>query len=1115
MAMHYRRHPPTNPFTGRGLPAASPYRQAEQDANAKSHSSSISIMAKKAALIVLSFVMFYTLFLGGDTSTPEVSSQYSGGYKERADASGSGNGPVKLSVPEVKSEVSYENESDPDEKELSSETEPTEFRGGKLDEYSYKSDGGSGSGSGDDHQPTTTMATVDAESNNMGDEYGKENSQDLSEKRSSNDVGNYDYNNADRGVEKGDTSSVEFGKDLDEKTQLVNSGHDEDNKGSLDSDKLTEYSAKHSEDESESKTSFLGDEESASKKYDKDVGESHEKLSEYAQQHSDEDESSLTSKTYDSTSKRDADEDGYHKELNESPKKYDDEETNSYRSKSKYDSDTHGEEKLNEYARGSEDALNSEKEYNPQSKYHKDIDAVETSSEPSEYTKTHDKNSEDMLGSSKYRSSIAESGEDHSESKYENGNADKLSEYAKSDNENGEEAVSPGKQHEPESQYGTSVDEVDTLQKDQSESKYDRHADEGDSSHKSKSNYDEEPRSYRKDEPSSEALLEMPIGDTEKATDEKTGDSTTHKNVSGKSASESGQESYPEKLHSKSEIIRGDNEEPEPELVRDSYEKSTGNSEDGLKLENLSTKYRDSIGGNATNDSGTTDVKSYNRDESDKKTSEYSIDERESTKKSLEADVKNYNRDESDQKTSDYPSDESEYTKKSPKAYETDKNTIESETIEKANQETESASVESFERESKYDTSNDSKRSSMHEDSDKSLEGGTGKLSSETEHADENKLSGGEEGEESIKPLDLSSVIESDSQSEKVPKESAAEGADDKSSLLVEKSDNETDNEKASYEKTEDVQTTANDKPIVVSKKGNASQIFDKIKSEVESGSSKTEDTEPIKSNSTTINDKGSNENEITEKDESDAKSSGRTSGETDLNSKVVAGSIRGAASNDEVKSTFVEDDGEETSIGSGRLRGSKLTVASDTIETKESSNSTSSQPEILGDEVEKTPDTAVESDGLSSVEKEVHEDSSKSLSDKNGLDENILDKTEAALIENDQHSEAKNSSAYVESDAANEPNEKKSEMETASDVSKVSTSLPENEDQNKETNSEKVHEKTEDSAAPDELKKVETDRDQLNHEAVSDADERVESEGQAASEKVHLERVESKEELD
>jgi len=800
--------------------------------------------------------------------------------------------------------------------------------------------------------------------------------------------------------------------------------------------------------------------------------------------------------------------------LDESPKKYDDEETNSYRSKSKYDSDTHGEEKLNEYARGSEDALNSEKEYNPQSKYHKDIDAVETSSEPSKYTKTHDKNSEDMLGSSKYRSSIAESGEDHSESKYENGNADKLSEYAKSDNENGEEAVSPGKQHEPESQYGTSVDEVDTLQKDQSESKYDRHADEGDSSHKSKSNYDKEPRSYRKDEPSSEVLLEMPIGETEKATDEKTGDSTTHKNVSGKSASESGQESYPEKLHSKSEIIRGDNEEPEPELVRDSYEKSTGNSEDGLKLENLSTKYRDSIGGNATNDSGTTDVKSYNRDESDKKTSEYSIDESESTKKSLEADVKNYNRDESDQKTSDYPIDGREYTKKSPKAYETDKNTIESETIEKANQETESASVESFERESKYDTSNDSKRSSMHEDSDKSLEGGTVKLSSETEHADENKLSGGEEGEESIKPLDLSSVIESDSQSEKVPKESAAE-ADDKSSLVVEKSDNETDEEKASYEKTEDVQTTANDKPIVVSKKGNASQIFDKIKSEVESGSSKTEDTEPIKSNSTTFNDEGSNENEITEKDESDAKSSGRTSGETDLNSKVVAGSIRGAASNDEVKSTFVEDDGEETSIGSGRLRGSKLTVASDTIETKESSNSTSSQPEILGDEVEKTPDTAVESDGLSSVEKEVHEDSSKSLSDKNGLDENILDKTEAALIENDQHSEAKNSSAYVESDAANEPNEKKSEMETASDVSKASTSLPENEDQNKETNSEKVHEKTEDSTAPDELKKVETDRNKSNHEAVSDADERVESEGQAAGEKVHLERVESKKELD
>eukprot|EP00970_Alexandrium_tamarense_P008571 scaffold1627_cov164-Alexandrium_tamarense.AAC.20 len=61
-AMHYRRHPPTsggggtNPFTGRGLPAASPYRTGSDN---KTHSSSVSNMAKKALLIVLSFVVFF------------------------------------------------------------------------------------------------------------------------------------------------------------------------------------------------------------------------------------------------------------------------------------------------------------------------------------------------------------------------------------------------------------------------------------------------------------------------------------------------------------------------------------------------------------------------------------------------------------------------------------------------------------------------------------------------------------------------------------------------------------------------------------------------------------------------------------------------------------------------------------------------------------------------------------------------------------------------------------------------------------------------------------------------------------------------------------------------
>ncbi|KAL7518185.1 hypothetical protein ACHAWX_003063 [Stephanocyclus meneghinianus] len=91
MAMHYRRHPPANnsvnPFTGRGLPTASPYRPAsDNDGHGKSHSS-ISMMAKKATLIILSFFMFFYILRssGEDVAVVNNPKQV----------------PVKLKVPDV------------------------------------------------------------------------------------------------------------------------------------------------------------------------------------------------------------------------------------------------------------------------------------------------------------------------------------------------------------------------------------------------------------------------------------------------------------------------------------------------------------------------------------------------------------------------------------------------------------------------------------------------------------------------------------------------------------------------------------------------------------------------------------------------------------------------------------------------------------------------------------------------------------------------------------------------------------------------------------------------------------------------------------------------------
>ncbi|KAL7479979.1 hypothetical protein ACHAW6_005734 [Cyclotella cf. meneghiniana] len=91
MAMHYRRHPPANnsvnPFTGRGLPTASPYRPAsDNDGHGKSHSS-ISMMAKKATLIILSFFMFFYILRSSGEDVAVVNNPK--------------HAPVKLKMPDV------------------------------------------------------------------------------------------------------------------------------------------------------------------------------------------------------------------------------------------------------------------------------------------------------------------------------------------------------------------------------------------------------------------------------------------------------------------------------------------------------------------------------------------------------------------------------------------------------------------------------------------------------------------------------------------------------------------------------------------------------------------------------------------------------------------------------------------------------------------------------------------------------------------------------------------------------------------------------------------------------------------------------------------------------
>ena len=66
MAMYRRPHNPaggTNPFTGRGLPAASPYRGNNN--HGQIHGSpSVGSMAKKAALIIISFAAFFYMLSG-------------------------------------------------------------------------------------------------------------------------------------------------------------------------------------------------------------------------------------------------------------------------------------------------------------------------------------------------------------------------------------------------------------------------------------------------------------------------------------------------------------------------------------------------------------------------------------------------------------------------------------------------------------------------------------------------------------------------------------------------------------------------------------------------------------------------------------------------------------------------------------------------------------------------------------------------------------------------------------------------------------------------------------------------------------------------------------------
>ncbi|KAL3789228.1 hypothetical protein HJC23_002813 [Cyclotella cryptica] len=126
MAMHYRRHPPANnavnPFTGRGLPAASPYRSAaDNDGSGKSHSS-INMMAKKATLIILSFFMFFYIIR---SSGDDVAVQNN--YKQP---------PVKLKLSEVPASDTIVgdggNEYD------SKQWEGIKQAGDEPDEYSYK-----------------------------------------------------------------------------------------------------------------------------------------------------------------------------------------------------------------------------------------------------------------------------------------------------------------------------------------------------------------------------------------------------------------------------------------------------------------------------------------------------------------------------------------------------------------------------------------------------------------------------------------------------------------------------------------------------------------------------------------------------------------------------------------------------------------------------------------------------------------------------------------------------------------------------------------------------------------------------------------------------------------